>query len=104
MAKDNISLLIEILFDRNAREDERHDAAMDIGNYNDDRVLNALTIIASNPKEEDVILDAAGESIAKIFVKRGLLDNEIINKLTPIAWETADAYIRNHRSDWINKY
>ena len=66
---DRIDLLIETLFDKSAREDERDDAAMDLGSYNDDRALNALTQIGSNPKDDYMILDSCGESIAEIMLQ-----------------------------------
>ncbi len=71
---DKVDLLISLSFDHTAREDERHDATMDIGNYTDVHALNALIKIASNPNENQFILDACGESIAQIWVKHNQFD------------------------------
>ncbi len=97
---DRVDLLVDILFDNTAREDERHDAAMDLGSFNDNRALNALVIIASNPNEDNIILDACGESIAEILVKQNEFRKDIIDKLAPVARETAEAVIKTYRSEW----
>lgn len=98
---NQLDLLITILIDNAAREDERHDAAIDIGAFNDDRALNVLLQIASNPYEEAIILDACGESIAKMLLTRNELRKDLIDKLTPIAKNTAYAFIKEKRPHWI---
>ncbi len=98
---DKVDGFIEVLFDNTAREDERHDAAMDIGKYDDDRALNALLQLASNPDEDDIILDACGESIARILVKRNQYRKDLINNLTPIARKLAEEYIKVHKPEWL---
>lgn len=102
MILNRLDLLIEILVDHNAREDERHDAAMDIGSFIDDRALNVLLQIGSNPYEEVIIQDACGESIAKILVSRNELKKDLIDHLTPIAKKTAYAFIKENKPEWIN--
>jgi hypothetical protein len=98
---DRVDGLISILFDNTAREDERHDAAMDIGKYDDDRALNALLQLASNPNEDDLILDACGESIAQILVKRNYFRKDMINSLAPTARELAEAYLKTRKPEWF---
>lgn len=100
MDLDRVKLLIELLFDNTAREDERHDAAMDIGEYNDDRALNALTLIATNRNEDNIILDACGESIARILVKRNEFKKEILKNLMPLAKLTAEEFIKTNKPEW----
>ena len=100
MNRERLDLLIETLFDNAAREDERHDAAMYLGSFDDDKALNALSKIASNPNEDTIVLDAAGESIAKILVNRNDFRKDIVDKLTPVAKETADAFIIEHKPQW----
>ncbi len=97
---DEVQLLIKILFDPIAREDERHDAAMDMGKFNDDKVLNALMQVGSNTDEEYIVLDACGESIAKILVGRNEFRQDIIYKLAPIAQRTAIAFFKSHKPEW----
>jgi len=103
LKQDRIDLLIKTLFDDTAREDERHDAAMYIGHFDDDRALKALSKIASNPNEEEIILDACGESIARILVMRNSDKKDVIKALAPLAKETAIAFIRNHRPEWLDE-
>lgn len=83
--KDKIDLLINTLLDYSAREDERDDAAMDLGEFDDDRALNALSQVASNPNEKDLVLNSCGESIAEILVKKGQYNQGILNKIAPTA-------------------
>ncbi|MBA3958486.1 MAG: hypothetical protein H0X51_08885 [Parachlamydiaceae bacterium] len=98
---DRVDLLIEILLDKTAREDERHEAAMDIGKYDDDRALAGLLKTASNPNEDTIILDACGESIGQIVVKRrNEFRKEDIEKLAPLARDIAEEYIYGHRPEW----
>lgn len=97
---DRVNFLIKILFDATAREDERHDAIMDMSDYNDDRVLNALLLIGSDSNEDDVILDSAGESIAQIWFKRNKFDITAYNKLDPRAKQSMKIYLTNAKPDW----
>lgn len=82
---DEVDLLIQILFDVTAREDEKHDAIMDIGKFDDDRALNALLQIAENPNENTTILDACGESIVQIWIKRNQFDIKAYKNFQPCA-------------------
>jgi hypothetical protein len=102
--KDQIELLIEILLDTNARIDERDDAAMDLGQYNDDRALNALLSIVLNPNEEKSIMDVCGESIAEIWVKRDYFDVNLYNKMVPLAQFELYSYIKGIKPEWIKKF
>jgi len=99
---NKISLLIEVLLDKNAREDERDDAAMDLGNYNDDQALNALIKVATDPLEDnDTLSNSCGESIAAIFIKRGQYDRKIVDHLSPSAKNGALAMIQSQRPEWM---
>ena len=46
---DKIDELVEIWLDPTARIDERDDAAIDLGKYDDDRALNALLSVVLDP-------------------------------------------------------
>lgn len=94
---DKIDGLIEVLLDNTAREDERDDAAMDLGRFNDERAFQALLKIATNANENEIILDSCGESIAEILIMRKEFRTEVIETLAPIARETAKAFIREHQ-------
>jgi hypothetical protein len=83
--KDQAQLLIDILLDKTAREDERDDAAIDLRKYKDCRVLNALTKIASDSDEDDVIVENCAESIGIICVAMNQFDENSYQKITPFA-------------------
>lgn len=97
---ERVGLLVKILLDINARIDERDDAAMDLGDYDDDRGLNALIAIATNPSEELFIMDACGASIAEILVRRNEFRKDVIKRLYGPAKHEAEAYIRNTKPEW----
>jgi hypothetical protein len=98
---DRLDLLIELLFDATAREDEKHDATMDIGEFNDDRAINALLQIAIDPNENETILDACGESIAQIWTKRNQFNVEAYKSFRPCAQEAIKMYIKYNKPEWL---
>ena len=101
---DKIDELVEILLDPTARIDERDDAAIDLGKYDDDRALNALLSVVLDPKGEPSILDVSAESIAEIWVKRNYLDVNLYNKMIPVARREIYNYIKKIKPDWIVKF
>ena len=98
---DKVQGLIEILFDKTAREDERDDAAMYLGKYDDDRALNALALMASHSNNDFTVLDSCGESIAEILVKRNEYRRDIMTNLVPIARRSAEGFIKYHKPEWL---
>ncbi len=100
---DRVSLLIDILLDYSAREDERDDAAMALGLYDDNRALEALVKIASNPNSLDEgILDVCGESIGQILAKQTVYRKDIIDQLTSVAKDEALAIIKGKKPQWLD--
>lgn len=97
---DRVDLLINVLLDSAAREDERDDAAMDLGKFNDNRALKALLKVASNPNECETILDSCGESIGEILVKQEKYDFALLNKLAPTAKDAAYSFIKAAKPEW----
>jgi HEAT repeat protein len=100
---DKVDQLINILFSKTAREDERDDAAMDLGSFNDERALAALMRIASNLDEDEMILDSCGESIGEILIKREKFDSSAIETLAPIAKSAAYSFIKGMKPEWLEK-
>ena len=98
---DKVAFLINVLLDDTAREDEKDDAAMDLGKYDDDRALTVLSQVASNPNENAMVQDSCGESIAKILLRRGLYNRDIIDTLTPIAKDAVYSYIKTVKPEWL---
>ena len=98
---DKVEGLIDVLIDNTARPDERDDAAMDLGRFNDDRALNALLRVGSNPNEDEMILDSCGDSIGEILVKKGKYDPTFINNLAPVARSALYSFIKEARPEWL---
>jgi len=99
--KDTVDLLIDLLNDPTAREDERDDAAMDLGSSEDEKALDALIEIGSNFDENETVLDSCGESIAKILVKKNFFNKDILNTLAHAAKAAAFAFLKEEQPEWI---
>lgn len=81
----NSDKLVEILLDKSARPDERDDAAIDLGGFDDNQSYQALVKIASDPSELEILHWSCAESIGQIWKRRGNYDDEVFAKLTPAA-------------------
>jgi hypothetical protein len=101
--KDKIQLLIDILLDSSAREDERGDAAIDLRNYAELRTLEALTKVASDPNEDFIILDNCAESIGEICTKMNFFDEILFEKMTPSAQKITFQYIKITKPELISE-
>ena len=102
---DKVDLLIDILFDPTARIDEKDDAAMDLGEYDDDKALKALIKAAQDPEtDEYCVLDSCGESIASIWVRRNFFSKEIFNSLRKLAKVAIFQTIVDIKPEWIKEY
>ncbi len=101
--KDRVQLLIDILLDKTAREDEREDAAMDLSKYADKRVLNALLQIASDTKEDNSFLTGdCAESFGEICVRMHWFDPMEFKKLIPFAQKIVFHQIMASKPELIN--
>jgi hypothetical protein len=74
--------LISVLLDRTAPVGDRHDAAMDLGTFDEAAVLVALIEVASDAQEDELILDGCGESIAEIWARQRMFDSPTVAGLT----------------------
>lgn len=100
--KDRVKLLINILFDKTAEEAERGDAAIDLRSYKDIRALEALTAIASDPGEDDVIVDNCAESIGEICVAMNIFNENSFRNMIPFAQKIVFGFIMAHKPELIN--
>jgi HEAT repeat protein len=87
MSANQVKDLIEILFDRSASLAERDDAAMYLGEINDEEALQGLLKFAYRDfvsvNNDEVSLKATcGESIGYIWLMRGKFDRAIYDKLS----------------------
>jgi hypothetical protein len=87
----NIKILVEILFDKDAPLAERDDAATDLGDYNE--ALEFLLSFASKNSEPTLLLQTCGTSIAEIWKRQGQFDDTLLRQLSkPAADEVRSAF------------
>ena len=101
--QDQVQGLIDILLDKAAREDERDDAATYLRKYKDLRALEALTKIASDPNEDNVIVDSCAESFAAICVGLNQFNEISFRKMIPFAQSIVFYYIMIHKPELIKQ-
>ena len=77
--------LIGLLLDKSAETGDRHDAAMDLGIYDDPRVERALLQVALDLTEDEEIADAVGESLSQVWKRAGKEDVTIVEQMHPAA-------------------
>lgn len=94
MMEDRIETLLEILFDKSAREDEREDAAMCLYDYDDPKVINAFFKIGQDETELHTLREAVGEGIGEIWARNNIYNLEKLNFLTAISREIAISIIK----------
>ncbi|WP_379157948.1 hypothetical protein [Paenibacillus sp. sgz5001063] len=93
-------LLLQVLTDKSASEAERDDAAMDLGKFDGEDVIRILVQVASDPSTEEMVCSSCGESLADIFMRRGIIDNDLLKKLRPEAFSEAIGLIKFKHPDW----
>lgn len=98
---DHIDELLKILLDKSAREDERHDAAMYLYDYDDPRILKIFFEIGSDKNELHLLLEAAGEGIGEIWCRNNDFDMNKLKNLTDISRDIAIAIIKNKKPDLL---
>lgn len=101
--KHNFKSLIDILLDKTAREDERDDAAIDLREYKNLYVLEALVKVASDPLEDITMIDKCAESIGEICVAMHYFDEEFFKKLIPFAQMIVFGFIMSHKPTIIKQ-
>ncbi|SNY64808.1 hypothetical protein [Paractinoplanes atraurantiacus] len=79
------SALIAVLLDGNAREDERDDAAMGLSAFDEPAVHAALAQVATDAAESELVAAGAGESLAELWIVRGVVDRTVFERLVPAA-------------------
>ena len=80
--------LISVLLDKTLDPDnDRDDAAMDLGAYDEPEALTALIQVASDPTEPHDLLEQCADSIYAIWRRRGGADQAMVARLAPPARE-----------------
>jgi hypothetical protein len=88
---EQASALIKILLDRQARLDERDDAASDLESFDEPEAAEALATVACSTEEDEVLVATAGESLAGIWVRAGVVPRATFEALAPPARAEAAA-------------
>lgn len=96
---DIIEGLVSVLLDFTAELSERDDAAMDLGEFDDERALSALYQVANNHTEDETLAASCGESIAQIWLRRGACDEQILETLHPSASSEVLALVSSKNRD-----
>jgi hypothetical protein len=95
--------LIQVLLDVRAEFGDRHDAAMDLGAFDETEVEEALARLACDVGTDDDLADACGESLAEIWCRKGDVTRDVLTKLTPPSLRTARATMQAHAPDLAAK-
>lgn len=93
--------LLEILLDKTARDDERDDAAIDLGRYD---VKNTLFHFANDLKEDEMLRASCGKSLAEIWIRNNHCDIDNLLKLQDIAKIEALEKIKADKPTWYQEY
>ena len=97
--------LIDILLDATAREDERDDAAIDLGYFEGHEVVQALFTVAMDASfQSEMVKGSCGESLASVWVRTGEIDFGLLSQLEGTAFNEAVAIIKEKRKDWYSEY
>lgn len=81
----NVSALVEVLLDKQARWDERDDAAMDLAESDDREALRALLRVGCDATEGDILLESVGESLAEMLDRHPEWRTGEVDLLAPTA-------------------
>lgn len=63
--------LIGVLLDRSASTSERDDAAMDLADFDEAEVVDALLAVATDRDENAIVQDSVGTSLGEIWKRKG---------------------------------
>jgi HEAT repeat protein len=95
--------LIRFLLDKTVDLGARDDCAMDLADFDDEEVLQALYKCASDPNEDNLIQSSCGESLAEIMVRKSLLDGKYIKGLSAYAFSELKNYFANNKPEWLTE-
>lgn len=92
--QNKLSELLEILNDQSAREDERHDAAMCLFEFDEPEVVQAFFSIGADAKAPTILQEAAGEGIGEIWSRHNQFNLRKLETLTRLARDVALSIIK----------
>ena len=77
--------LVAVLANRGSEFGDRHDAAMDLGAFDQPEAEAALLAVASDLTEDPDIADAAGESLWAVWSRKGKSEPGLVATMHPEA-------------------
>jgi hypothetical protein len=77
--------LISVLLNSSAEFGDRHDAAMDLAEYDQPAVEQALLDIALDAASDADLADEAGHSLWQIWRRQGKQERELVARMHPAA-------------------
>ena len=77
--------LVSVLLDSAAEFGDRHDAAMDLAEYDDSVAEQALLQVALDVSSDDELADEAGHSLLQIWRRSGKRDCDAVARMHPEA-------------------
>lgn len=77
--------LLSVLLDTSAEFGDRHDAAMDLAEYDQPAVEQALLNVVLDAASDADLADAAGHSLWQIWQRTGKKDRELVARMHPEA-------------------
>ena len=77
--------LISVLLSSSAEFGDRHDAAMDLAEYDQPAAERALLDIVLDAASDGDLADAAGHSLWQIWRRKGKRDPEVVARMHPEA-------------------
>lgn len=101
---DRIDALIRLLFDNDASITERDEAATDLGEFSDTRVINALLLKVRDLNEDQMVVNSCGESIGAIWAKQNIFSKEAYCTLPGTARYGIYAAIAYRKPKWIEHH
>lgn len=81
--------LIKILFNENAEQGDRLDAAMSLSDFNEEIVEEALALIATDCNADEDLVDTCGQSLAYLWLCRERITPKILLALSPVSLRIA---------------
>lgn len=92
--EERARMLVEILGDRDARADDRDDAATYLGLYPFPFVAEALGRVASSEDEDIVLVETAGESLGEVWAALDSVQPEVMSALRRAGRKEVEAVLR----------
>ncbi|MCM2996156.1 hypothetical protein M3647_01570 [Paenibacillus cellulositrophicus] len=96
--------LIQIVKAESARFDERDDAIIDLAEFNNNEVIEALFNIAKNNQIDIMLQASAGEVLTEIWIRNSNIDFKKLTIFTDSALNEALGLLKTHKIEWYKEF